>query len=537
MAPDARAQQAPPDPRGSGRFVSATRSWLPRVVLLSACAALVGMGAWHATKPLPPGLRVASAALPVDPGSLRLLFDVTTADAYGRPVLQQSIFDETLAMIAAARRFVLLDQFLLNDHGGTGGNAGAAGNAGANGNPLRPLSGELVEAILAARRARPELRVLLITDPVNDVYGGQPSPALARLEQAGVEVVRTDLDRLRDPNPGYSALWRLAIRWWSRDGRGAGWLPNPLAEGPSRVTFRAWARLLNFKANHRKVVIADDGNGGLVGIVGSANPHDASSAHSNSALELRGDALRPLLESELEIARFSGWRGAALPIPAPAAALAASPAATAPATAATATSTSTVQILTEGAILDALLGQLAGAGSGDRVDVAMFYLSERSVIDALLGAAARGAAVRVLLDPNKDAFGRARTGIPNRPVAAELVARSDGAIRIRWYRTHGEQFHAKLVAISSEGRTWLTTGSANLTRRNIGDFNLEANVAVSTPAGSPIAQDAARWFDTLWNNVAPAGIEYTTDFGAYADPAQSRYWAFRIMEATGLSTF
>ncbi len=535
MAPDALAQQAAPDTRGPRRAAPRMRRWWPRIALLSVCGALLGLGTWHTAKPLPGGLRVASAPVAVDPGDVRLLFDITTADGFGRPVLQHAIFDETLAMIAAARRFVLLDQFLLNDHGGAAGD-GAEGRVQTR-NPLRPLSSELVEAILAARLARPELRVLLITDPVNDVYGGQPSAALERLAQAGVEVVRTDLDRLRDPNPGYSALWRLAIRWWSSDGRGAGWLPNPLAEGPSRVTFRAWARLLNFKANHRKVVIADDGKGGLVGLVGSANPHDASSAHSNSALQLRGDALRPLLESELEIARFSGWRGQALPVPAPAAPPAAAPSATSRAAVPPDSAATTARILTEGAIRDALLERLSTTSSGDRVDVAMFYLAERNVIDALLEAARRGAEVRVLLDPNKDAFGRVRNGIPNRPVAAELVARSDGALRLRWYRTHGEQFHVKLVAITRDGRMWLTTGSANLTRRNIGDFNLEANLAVDTPAGSPVAQDAARWFDTLWNNVAPAGIEYTTDFGTYADPAQSRYWAFRIMEATGLSTF
>ncbi len=54
--------------------------------------------------------------------------------------------------------------------------------------------------------------------------------------------------------------------------------------------------------------------------------------------------------------------------------------------------------------------------------------------------------MRVLLDPNKDAFGFEKSGLPNRQVASELIAASDGAIKLRWYRTHGEQFHAKLAA-------------------------------------------------------------------------------------------
>ena len=167
----------------------------------------------------------------------------------------------------------------------------------------------------------------------------------------------------------------------------------------------------------------------------------------------------------------------------------------------------------------------------------MFYLSDREIIEALLAAARRGVEVRLLLDPNKDAFGHAKGGIPNRPVASELVSRSDGAIKVRWYRTHGEQFHAKLAMVRDGQRTWLTLGSANLTRRNIDDYNLEANLALETAANAAVAQQLERWFDTLWNNRAPAGIEYTADFGTFADPAQSSFWAYRLMEATGLSTF
>jgi len=196
-----------------------------------------------------------------------------------------------------------------------------------------------------------------------------------------------------------------------------------------------------------------------------------------------------------------------------------------------------VRVLTEAAIRDALLERLAATRAGDRIDVAMFYLSGRDVIEALLGAARRGASVRLLLDPNKDAFGRQKGGIPNRPVASELVSRSDGAIHVRWYRTHGEQFHTKMVAVHGRDTTWVTLGSANLTRRNLGNFNLEANLAFEAPASAALAEQLDRYFETLWNNRAPAGIEYTAEYDSFADPAQSSYWAYRILEASGLSTF
>ncbi len=102
------------------------------------------------------------------------------------------------------------------------------------------------------------------------------------------------------------------------------------------------------------------------------------------------------------------------------------------------------------------------AQRGDNIDIAMFYLADRAVIESLLAASRRGVAVRVILDPNKDAFGHAKTGIPNQPVASELVAASDGAIHVRWYRTHGEQFHTKLAMIYGPERFWLTAGLGQL---------------------------------------------------------------------------
>jgi hypothetical protein len=45
------------------------------------------------------------------------------------------------------------------------------------------------------------------------------------------------------------------------------------------------------------------------------------------------------------------------------------------------------------------------------------------------------------------------------------------------------------------------------------------------------------WFESLWTNRGPPELEYTAEFGAYADPAQGTYWLYRLMEATGLSTF
>jgi phosphatidylserine/phosphatidylglycerophosphate/cardiolipin synthase-like enzyme len=492
------------------------------VVLLVFLAAWGGMAYWHTHKPLPPGTRIAAPWSAVPATDVTFIADITTADAYGRPILSQAIFDEVLRIVRSAQQVLVLDYFLFNSHRGTD----------TAGNPTREISRELRDALLERLRVQPEMRVLFVTDPVNDIYGGEPSPDLALLRAGGVQVVVTDLGALRDSNFLYSGLWRLGIGWWSSDGRGQGWLPNPLNAAGEPITLRAWASLANFKANHRKAIVGDDGSGGLVGIVTSANPHDASSAHSNVAIRISGAALQPLIESEISLARSAGWSGE---IPRPTSTMPSGSAGNE--LTAVSDATARVRVLTEGAIRDAVIERIDAAGKEDFIDIAMFYISDRAVVEALLGASRRGAAVRLILDPNKDAFGREKSGIPNRPVASELVSASDGAVRVRWYRTHGEQFHSKMMMIYGRDRLWLTLGSANLTRRNLQDYNLEANLAVEVTRNSALALQVLEYFETLWENRAPLGIEYTADFGVYADPAQSRYWLYRVMEATGLSTF
>jgi phosphatidylserine/phosphatidylglycerophosphate/cardiolipin synthase-like enzyme len=497
------------------------RRTLRRLVLASLVVLWGGTALWHAHKPLPPGTHVRSEWQATSPANVSFIADITAADAYGRSVRSQSIFDEVLAIVRGARRFLVIDYFLFNSHRGVDSSAA----------PARALSSELRDALILRKQQEPDLRVLFITDPINDVYGGDPSEDLELLRAAGIDVVVTDLDRLRDSNFIYSAFWRLALSWWSGDGRGEGWLPNPLDQDSSKVTFRAWARLANFKANHRKVIIGDDGQGGLVGIVTSANPHDGSSAHSNVAAKVSGQGLVPLLESELQIAKFSGWQGI----------IAVEPPRDLPppddSTALVAGQIVRTKVLTEGAIHEEIVERIDSTVRGESIDIAMFYLSDRDVVDSLLNAAARGVKVRLILDPNKDAFGHEKNGIPNRPVASELLAASHGAIHVRWYRTHGEQFHTKLVMVYGTDRLWMSLGSANLTRRNLADYNLEANVAIETARASPLATQVLEYFETLWNNRAALGIEYTADFGVYSDPTQANYWLYRIMESTGLSTF
>lgn len=511
-----------PGPPAGTSSKPARRRW--RRLLLVPAAIWLSLAVWHTHKPLPAGVHVDGAFVATPDDSLRFLADVT-ADGAGNPVRRQSIHAATLELVRDAQDFLVLDYFLFNGQGGPRGPL-------KYGDGLAPVSRELIDALRALKQAQPALPVLVLVDPINNYYRGTALPELAALEDLGVDVVVTRLEGLRDSNVLYSATWRMLFAWWlPSDGEGS--LSNLLDGAGPDLRLGALLRLPNFKANHRKVVLTGDGKGSLAGIVSSANPHDASSAHSNVALRIEGEALRPLLASELTVAGFSGWSDSALREFLQRAE---------PAIGAGSITTgggdldgTRVAIVTEGAIRSALVERLAATRRGDTVDIAQFYLAERQVVDALLAAARRGVTIRLLLDPNRDAFGFEKSGIPNRPVGNELLKKGRGAIALRWYRTHGEQFHSKLAIVRSDQRHWIMLGSANLTRRNIGDFNLEADVVVETVAASPLATDVTAWFDALWGNAAD--VIYSDDADAWQEESRPRYWKYRVMEATGLSTF
>ena len=467
---------------------------------------------------VPPPPAVGLAGPPRAASAPRYLVDDSWLDADGRRHLEQTIFDEVLAMISRAERLVYVDMFLFNDW------------QGPEPERHRPLADELAEALVAARRARPGLAIVLVTDPLNTLYGGLRSARLERLVAAGVETVLTDLVPLQDSNRLWSGLWRWLVRPFGNEPGET--LPNPL--GPGRVTLRSYLALANFKANHRKLLVADDGAGELAALVTSANPHDGSSAHRNTALVFGGSAARDLLAAERALLEQSGARGAIERLDAALAALdgaggADGGGANRPDGADDGTR---VQVLGERRIEEAALDLIGRSAAGDRVDLSMFYLADRDVIGALVGARARGARVRVLLDVNRDAFGRAKNGVPNRPVAAELVR---AGVAVRWCATAGEQCHAKQLYVEDGARAALLLGSGNFTRRNLHDLNLETDVRVELDADAALAREVRAHFDRLWDN--PDERTYSLPYETHADESPWLTLQYRLMEASGLSTF
>ena len=496
--------------------------WLFRLLALALLLAWAVSALWQSQRRLPPGLHIVGPWQSSPAQEVRFLRDLTAADATGAPLVEQQIDDELLRMIGQAREFLVLDTGLFGD-------LPAAGPEAPRLRTARPLAAILADALLAAKRARPDLQVLLLFDPTSVQLAIGPTP-LDRLRAGGIAVVPFAVGRLRSPNPVFAGGWRLCCRWWSK-ASAQGDLPNPLGVGPPGISIGLWGRLQSFQRSHRQLLIGDDGAGALAGLIVSRAMNAEAGIHSATALYLGGRALEPMLESELVLAQFSGWSGGgsmqergqrlaerqrALITP-------------------VADDMARARVVSEAGIAEALIAALEAAGRGSSIDIAALYLSQRELVRAILDAARRGAAIRILLDPGRDCYGYECSGLPNREVASELVASSDGAVRVRWYRTHGEQFSPSVVLIRDATRSWLLVGTAELSRRDLDDFNLAAAFIAELPAPAAASVDALSWFDTLWYNRAEGGTEYSSDVDVYADASMLHYWEYRLLEASGAS--
>ena len=452
---------------------------------------------YHIYKPLPEGLDYTGK---LRHANVKFLADKTYLDAQGKQQQEHQIFNQILKLIDEAQTTIVLDMFLFNDE------------VGSSKISHDKLTQNLTEALIVKKRMTPQIEIKVITDPINSVYGGIAPEHYRQLRQAGIEVIETDLTALRASNPLWSGFWYLCCQGVGNNAE-KGWLPNPF--GDEKITLRSYLSLFNFKANHRKTVVVDTLEGWKT-LVTSMNPHDGSSHHSNVALMVTGNTAIDVLKTEQAVGRMSkgdipvvivGEFEEAKEFP-------------------------QAQVLTEKAILDATLKLIETAKSGENIDLAMFYLSEREIVKELIAAKQRGVNVKVLLDPNKDAFGREKNGIPNRQVASEL---NEAGVQVRWCNTQGEQCHSKMILKSNIQQSEMILGSANFTARNLKNYNLETNIRVVGNSSADVFKDAQRYFNTAWSNLDAKNM--SVDYAQYADESKWKYGLYRFMEWSGLSTF
>lgn len=414
---------------------------------------------YHSYKPLPEGVSFEGDVHYVS--EVDFLYDITYGEKNNLEK-EHEIFDRIYEVIEEAEEFIVIDMFLFNGY-----------HDGEMDYP--PLSSNLMESLISKKKENPELDIVFITDEINTTYGSHEAEELSILEDNGIRIVETNVKVLRDSNPLYSGVWRVFFQWFGQGG--SGWIQNPMAKEAPETTVRSYLKLLNIKANHRKVIATDK-----TAIISSANPHDASGLHSNTAFEVSGDIIGDILKTEQAILDFSG--GGTLP----------------KYTGQAKEGDIAVQLLTERKILDHVLEEIKKSKDKEEIWVGMFYLAERKIIEELIAVAERGVTVNLILDPNEHAFGQQKIGLPNRPVAAEMVEEGQGNIELRWYNTQGEQYHPKMIYFKRAEESTIIGGSANFTRRNLYDLNLETDIKITANNNEQVMKDMNDYYLRLWSN-------------------------------------
>ncbi|MEK3887818.1 phospholipase D family protein [Bacillus sp. FSL K6-3431] len=437
----------------------------------------IGTIVYHENKKLPDGISYEGKVHYLSDDDASFLYDLTYTD--GKVMKrEQQLFDRIFKAIEEAEQFIVLDLFLYNDYYDKELN-------------FPKLSAELTNKLIAKKSKNPEIEIILISDEINTSYGSHQNWQFEKMKENGIDVLLTDVDSLRDSNPLYSAIWRIFIKWLGQAGTAS--VPNAMANQAPNMTLRSYLKLMNVKANHRKTVATDK-----TAIILSGNPHDASANHSNIGFQLNGPIIADLLKSEQAAANLAGGKrlptydGNKTELEGPLAA----------------------QLITEGKVLKAVLDEMESTEEGDEIWLAMFYLAERKIIDSLLAANDRGVNIKIILDPNENAFGAKKTGLPNRPVARELDQKTKSGIKIRWYNTTEEQYHPKLLYIKKKQEAAIIGGSTNFTARNLDDLNLETNVLIKARLHTKLTENLDEYFHRQWHNT---NGDFTLDFDKYQD--------------------
>lgn len=416
-------------------------------------------------------------------------------------IVEQEIFDNVFKLIEEADDFIVLDMFLFNDNY-------------SNKDKYKNLSKILSEKLIIKKKENPDMRIVFITDAINTFYGSYSNPYIEDMKNTGIDVVITDLDKLANSNPIYSVFWDNGLNKFHSKRESGGWIKNPFGDTENKVYLSSFLKLLNFKANHRKTLITEKS-----GVVLSSNPHGASYYHSNIGFLFKGDLLKDLLKSELNVIKFSDkslyenlgelklksdFKKSGV----------------------------TGKIITEEKIKLNLIKYIDKLKKNDELKMAMFYLSERDIINALKRADKRGARIEIILDPNKDAFGIKKIGIPNVSVAKDLI--KDSNIKIKWYDTDGEQFHSKITILNYKEESIIIGGSANLTRRNINNYNLETDIIIKVNRENNLFNKVNEYFDSIYNNE---NGYYVSNYNKYKNHSLIKQTIYLLQEYSGLSTF
>lgn len=170
---------------------------------------LIGVMTYQTHKPLPSGISYESPIYRTN--HVSFWHDLTYSDGTATGTQESQILSRILQIIEESKEFLVIDLFLFNDYTHKD-------------QSFPPVSRMLTDKLILQKTTYPEMEIVFITDEVNTNYNSAPNHLLEELKAAGIKVILTDVNALRDSTPAYSAVWRTFIQWFGQSGEGR--IPN-----------------------------------------------------------------------------------------------------------------------------------------------------------------------------------------------------------------------------------------------------------------------------------------------------------------------
>lgn len=449
-------------------------------------------------RPLPEEMAKIATSYTIPEKSVKFFYDLEKADKNGKVTSVHSIEQRYRELLTGAQHMVLM------------------------GEEYVPESGSSTATVLLSEKHSKDRHVAMtiITDEISSRYGGIYSEPLEAQRAAGTLVVQSDMNALPDSNLFYTSLWRPFFSWWGNSPTG-GWLSDPINKSTKKFTLRSWLEFFNMKANESHFLLADSKLGKevkLISIFSSADVSSARGATGATALEIDDKVWSELLRKEKTVVNISG---AGLPsyggseISDESGALRAT-------------------LLDQAHMREKLISLIGSMKQNDRLDISARFISDRDIVRALKSAANHNVTIQMILDPNDEILGHTLGGMPNRPVAKELLFGSSGGVSIRWCDPRALPCESRMILGKTASSTYLIVGGADLTRRDTGGYNIESSVLVEGLSDFSASKDAEIYFNKIWAND---GGSYTVPYETFADDTFWRSSVYRMMERTGFAYY
>lgn len=484
-------------------------------------------------------------------------YDLTYLDKDGNIQYDRNLWDATYKVIDNAKDYLIVEMFLFNDL------------YNKDKEHFPEFAKEYTERLVKKQKENPNLKVYILADENNNFYGAFEHPFITSMKNAGINVIIVDIFKLKDTFPWYSPFWRTFIKPMGNP-QNKGWITNFYGDMWPKLTIRNLLRALNVKADHKKVFLNEKEV-----VVSSANIHDPSYSHENIAIYTDGPIVKDVLHNLQLVAKFSDSEinvdgsdrrmenimnsGSNDKTETDEKTLNSEnqkennvkqinneeneqnvkekTSINSEKNSITDTEGHTykIQYLTEGAIGKHLDEDIDSLKAGDELLMGMYFLADKGVIDRLIKAANRGVKIRIIFDRSRDAFGMSTNGLPNKPVSKKLKKKTKGKIEIKWYFTNNEQYHTKITLMKkTDGNVIINAGSANLIKKNIRGYIMDANFRILTTQDSKISKDIYEYFDRLWENKD--GL-FTLNFDDEPTTDGFSDFMYKILDATQLGSF